>query len=58
MELKGKITILISNILLLIGIFVYHNMEGWNWIDSFYFTPITLTTKSKQKYKYKPKKRK
>jgi len=46
MELKGKITILISNILilLLIGTFIYHNMEGWNWIDSFYFTSITLTT--------------
>lgn len=25
------------------GLF-YHNVEGWSWLDSFYFTIITLTT--------------
>lgn len=25
------------------GIF-YHQVEGWSWIDSYYFTIITLTT--------------
>ncbi len=25
------------------GVF-YHNVEGWSWLDSYYFTIITLTT--------------
>lgn len=25
------------------GLF-YHNVEGWSWLDSYYFTIITLTT--------------
>jgi len=46
MEINKKITILISNILILliIGTFIYNKLEGWNLIDSFYFTSITLTT--------------
>ncbi|MBI5133432.1 MAG: two pore domain potassium channel family protein [Thaumarchaeota archaeon] len=27
-----------------IGIFAYHNLEGWNYIDSIYFATATLTT--------------
>lgn len=27
-----------------IGSVVYHFLEGWNWIDSIYFSVITLTT--------------
>jgi len=27
-----------------IGTVVYHMIEGWSWIDSFYFSIITLTT--------------
>ena len=30
--------------LLLIGTFIYHNLEGWSFIDSFYFTGVTITT--------------
>ena len=26
------------------GAFLYHWLEGWGWIDSFYFVVITLTT--------------
>ncbi len=26
------------------GAFLYHWLEGWSWIDSFYFVVITLTT--------------
>ncbi|MCD6478193.1 MAG: two pore domain potassium channel family protein [Candidatus Aenigmarchaeota archaeon] len=46
MKMKGKLTILVSNILILLlfGTFIYHKLEGWNWIDSFYFTSVTLTT--------------
>lgn len=31
-------------IILLIGTFFYHRIEGWNWLDSFYFSSVTLTT--------------
>jgi voltage-gated potassium channel len=27
-----------------IGTVVYHQLEGWGWIDSLYFSVITLTT--------------
>ena len=27
-----------------IGSLVYHYLEGWNWVDSIYFSVITLTT--------------
>jgi len=30
--------------LLIMGTFVYHEIEGWNLVDSFYFTGVTLTT--------------
>jgi hypothetical protein len=28
----------------LIGAVLYHWLEGWDWVDSFYFVVITLTT--------------
>jgi len=31
-------------VLILIGTVLYHWLEGWDWIDSFYFVVITLTT--------------
>jgi hypothetical protein len=31
-------------IVLAIGTIVYHNVEGWGWLDSLYFPVITLTT--------------
>ena len=30
--------------LLLLGTIFYHSIEGWGWIDSFYFSVITLST--------------
>ena len=30
--------------IVLIGAMLYHWLEGWNWLDSFYFVIITLTT--------------
>ena len=29
---------------LAVGTIFYHNVEGWRWLDSFYFCVITLTT--------------
>ena len=29
---------------MLIGAVLYQWLEGWNWLDSFYFVIITLTT--------------
>lgn len=31
-------------IILALGTIVYHNIEGWGWLDSLYFSVITLTT--------------
>lgn len=30
--------------ILFLGTLVYHNLEGWGYIDSLYFSIITLTT--------------
>lgn len=38
------IPILIFVAVILIGASVYHYVEKWNYIDSFYFTVITVTT--------------
>lgn len=44
---KGKFMALISIILILLGIgtVVYHNIEKWSYVDSFYFSAISLTTR-------------
>lgn len=31
-------------VILLIGTFFYHKIEGWRWLDSFYFSSMSLTT--------------
>ncbi|WP_420644802.1 potassium channel family protein [Candidatus Leptofilum sp.] len=31
-------------LILLTGTWFYHQVEGWSWLDSFYFSVITLTT--------------
>ena len=31
-------------IIIVIGAMLYHWLEGWGWLDSFYFVVITLTT--------------
>ncbi len=31
-------------LIILIGAWLYQWLEGWNWLDSFYFVVITLTT--------------
>lgn len=42
---KNYRSLLISTLLVLtVGSTVYHYVEGWSWLDSVYFSLITLTT--------------
>lgn len=36
--------LLTSIVILITGTFVYHEVEGWSYLDAFYFSFITLTT--------------
>lgn len=36
--------LLTTALILLIGTVAYHYIEGWRWLDAFYFSFITLTT--------------
>lgn len=29
---------------LLSGVVIYHHLEGWRWLDAFYFCVVSLTT--------------
>ncbi|MEM1322515.1 MAG: potassium channel family protein [Bacteroidota bacterium] len=33
-----------STVIIGVGGIVYHYLEGWDWVDAFYFSVITLTT--------------
>jgi len=33
-----------TNFFIALGTIVYHYIEGWSWLDSLYFSVITLTT--------------
>jgi len=39
----GSLLILVAG-LLISGTVIYHNIEQWSFVDSFYFTAVTLTT--------------
>jgi cytochrome bd-type quinol oxidase subunit 2 len=41
-ELFGAFSIVV--LLFAVGTLAYHNLEGWTYTDSFYFTGMTLTT--------------
>jgi len=36
--------LLTTNFFIALGTVVYHYIEGWSWLDSLYFSVITLTT--------------
>jgi voltage-gated potassium channel Kch len=46
MRLFSKLSLPISILIILVvgGTFIYHNVEGWRYLDSFYFTVVTMTT--------------
>ncbi|MCH2655180.1 MAG: potassium channel family protein [Flavobacteriales bacterium] len=33
-----------TNFFIVLGTIVYHYIEGWSWLDTLYFSLITLTT--------------
>jgi len=41
---KFRALLYITAFTLAIGTFFYHSVEGWSWLDSLYFSVITLTT--------------
>ena len=43
---KRWIWVVISSLIIFLGIgtIFYHQVESWNWIDSFYFSVTTLST--------------
>jgi voltage-gated potassium channel len=41
-ETRGVVYVVIF--VLISGMIFYHNVEGWGWLDSLYFSVITLTT--------------
>ncbi|MFA6393699.1 MAG: potassium channel family protein [Patescibacteria group bacterium] len=41
-EFRGLLLFVIG--ILIFGTYYYHLIEGWRWLDSFYFSVTTLTT--------------
>jgi len=41
---KFRSLLYLTVLILAIGTFFYHSVEGWKWLDSLYFSVITLTT--------------
>ena len=41
-EFRGLFTLAV--LVIFFGAWFYHVREGWSWLDSFYFTIVTLTT--------------
>ncbi|PYC48331.1 two pore domain potassium channel family protein [Litorivita pollutaquae] len=41
-----KVTALLSTVILIIGsgTVFFHHVEGWSWLDSYFFTVVTLST--------------
>ena len=41
---KFRSLLYLVTLTLTVGTIFYHDIEGWRWLDSFYFSVITLTT--------------
>lgn len=39
-----KLALLSLSVMIILGTVAYHEIEGWSWVTSFYFTVATLTT--------------
>ena len=43
-DAEARGLVYLTGIIIGIGTLFYHQVEGWGWLDSLYFTVITLTT--------------
>jgi len=43
-DVKFRSLLFFVLVILLVGTFFYHKVEGWRWLDSFYFSSMSLTT--------------
>ena len=45
-NLRGQLFVALSALIgmIAIGTVVYHSLEGWSWVDSFYFSVCSITT--------------
>jgi len=45
-NLRAQLFVAMSALIgvIIVGTVVYHNMEGWSWTNSFYFSVCTVTT--------------
>ncbi|HEY3362480.1 MAG TPA: potassium channel family protein [Methanosarcina sp.] len=41
---KFRSLLYLTGLILAVGTAFYHRVEGWRWLDSFYFSVITLAT--------------
>jgi voltage-gated potassium channel len=41
---KFRSLLYLAALILAVGTVFYHSVEGWRWLDSFYFSVITLAT--------------
>jgi hypothetical protein len=41
---KKRVLLIWIVLIVLVGSFFYHRVEGWSWVDSFYFSVVALTT--------------
>ncbi len=44
LDKKARPIFLYAGLIVFIGAMLFHWLEDWNWLDSFYFVIITLTT--------------
>lgn len=44
MDRRTRPVLIYVGLMILFGAVLFHWLEGWDWIDSFYFVVITLTT--------------
>lgn len=46
MEIRGNLIVILTIFFIGVfgGAFIYHHVEGWNFLDSLYFVVITVTT--------------
>ncbi len=43
-KIRIVVVLFLIGILLIIGTFAYSYLEGWNYVDSFYFSVASLTS--------------